>query len=82
VIDVKFYLLREYSVEPALKPQLFKRGKELLVADASDEGVRLKYYVLKGPQPLPLGAKYSLGLAALAVHLEQVRIVNHVEEVA
>jgi hypothetical protein len=69
-------------VEPAPEPQLIQGFKELLVADASNEGVRLKYYVLKGPQPLPLGAKYSLSLTALAVHLEEVWVFDHLEEVA
>ena len=31
---------------------------------------------------LSLRAKYHLRLAALAVHLKEVRILNHVEEVA
>jgi len=44
--------------------------------------VRLKYYVLKGPQPLPLGAKYYLRLATLTVHLKEIGVVNHLEEVA
>ena len=59
MINVNAQLWIVHHMEPAPEPQLIQGFKELLVADASNEGVRLKHYVLKRPSASP-----SRGLAS------------------